>query len=292
MKKSLVLCMIVVSLLLLAGCSSGKSMTLMHIHGLGYSSDGKQILIPAHDGLVSYENGKWNHGAGEKRDYMGFNAVDTGYYSSGHPAEGSREKNPLGIVKSSDDGKTIEMLDLYGVEDFHGMAVGYKTHAIYVFKPSLNPKMSSVGLYYSLDDAKTWTKSNMGGVNGEVLAVAAHPNDPAIVALVTKEGLYLSKDSGNHFEKAPVTFQVTGISFDMAGQLMIGGQKELIIENANPSMPKLDQDDAVQYLVQSPTNDKEIVVATYKKNVFISNDKGATWTQIVNEGSTITKQND
>ncbi|MCY9657124.1 VPS10, VPS10 domain protein [Paenibacillus chondroitinus] len=289
MKKSFILCMFAVTLLLVAGCSSGKSMTLMHIHGLGYSSDGKQVLIPAHDGLMSYENGKWIHGGGEKRDYMGFNAVDTGFYSSGHPAEGSSEKNPLGIVKSTDGGKTIEMLDLYGVEDFHGMAVGYKTHAIYVFNHSPNSKMSTAGLYYSLDDAKSWTKSNMGGVSGEVMAVAAHPTDPATVALVTKAGLYLSKDSGNHFDKASVAFQVTGLSFDMAGELMIGGQKGMIIKNANASMPKLDQDDAVQYLAQSPTNVNEIVVVTYKKNVFMSNDTGVTWTQIVKVGTTITK---
>lgn len=120
---------LLVSLALLSSCSRPK-VTMEHVHGLGFSSDGKQIILPAHNGLVSYSEGKWQNLDAPKHDYMGFHAVDHGFYSSGHPEPGSKLKNPLGIVKSSDFGKTLTILGLEGESDFHAMAVGYKNHAI------------------------------------------------------------------------------------------------------------------------------------------------------------------
>ncbi|MBD0383165.1 F510_1955 family glycosylhydrolase [Paenibacillus sedimenti] len=291
MKKIQMLCLLVISVIAIVGCSSSSKITLSHVHGLGYTGDGKQILIPAHHGLVSYSNGKWGSFGGDKHDYMGFNTVDTGFYSSGHPAEGSDLKNPLGIVKSDDNGKKLQILDLHGVEDFHGMAVGYKTHAIYVYNPKKNEKMPSAGLFYSLDDARSWSKSNQDGISGEPVAIAAHPSDSSTVALITKAGLFISKDKGNHFNKVTVQFPTTGVSFTLAGDLLIGGPNSIVIQDAQQQVttlqiPKLDQDDAVQYLSQNPLKESELVFSTFKKNVFISYDNGSTWSQIANQGKT------
>ncbi|MBX6396423.1 MAG: hypothetical protein IRY98_12110, partial [Alicyclobacillaceae bacterium] len=85
-----------------------SSITFMHIHGLGYSADGSEVYIPAHNGLAIYRQGKWSYASGYAHDYMGFSMVDSGFYSSGHPAPDSGLKNPLGIVKSSDLGKTSD----------------------------------------------------------------------------------------------------------------------------------------------------------------------------------------
>ncbi len=279
--------LLIFSVLLLAACSSPPSINLMHIHGLGYSSDGKQVMLAGHDGLTFYENESWKQGVGEQRDYMGFNAVDNGFYSSGHPAENSNEKDPLGIVKSADYGKTIQLLDLYGIEDFHDMAVGYKTHAIYVYNLHPNPKMPSSGLYASTDDAKTWVGSEMKGFPGEPFAIAAHPTDPKVLALITKEGLWVSKDRGNHFESRPVPFFVTGIAYGINGGLMLGGQESIVLNQDKGTivkLPALDQNDAVQYLAQNPTKQDEIVFATYKRQVYISSDYGKSWKQIAKEG--------
>ncbi|MGG3987015.1 hypothetical protein [Bacillus smithii] len=88
-------------LLVMTACGNNQ-INLEHIHGLGYTSDGKQILIPAHNGLVSYSEGQWKSVNAPKHDYMGFQIVDNGFYSSGHPAPDSGLKNPMGIVKSTD----------------------------------------------------------------------------------------------------------------------------------------------------------------------------------------------
>lgn len=57
-----------------------------------------------------FENGKWYKTTKENNDYMGFNAVQTGFYSSGHPGADSKLPNPIGIKKSEDNGETLENL--------------------------------------------------------------------------------------------------------------------------------------------------------------------------------------
>ena len=37
---------------------------LHHVHGLAFSSDGKQLLIPSHHGLAVYSEGRWSKAPG------------------------------------------------------------------------------------------------------------------------------------------------------------------------------------------------------------------------------------
>lgn len=101
----------------LAPSRAGEAATLIHAHALDYSTDGKQLMISSHHGLALYENGKWSKGAGPAHDYMGFSATRDALYSSGHPALGSGLINPLGLIKSSDGGKSWKKLGLEGESD-------------------------------------------------------------------------------------------------------------------------------------------------------------------------------
>src|SRR5437899_7996074 len=93
---------------------AAAQITLMHVHGLGYSPDGKRLMIPSHHGLAIYENGKWSKAPGPEHDYMGFSASANRIYSSGHPAAGSGLVNPFGLLRSKDGGKTWEKLNQEG----------------------------------------------------------------------------------------------------------------------------------------------------------------------------------
>src|SRR6266436_3742125 len=88
--------------------------TLMHVHGLAYSPDGKRLMIPSHFGLAVYENGKWSKAPGPQHDYMGFSATSKYIYSSGHPAAGTSLVNPFGLLRSQDGGNTWDKLALEG----------------------------------------------------------------------------------------------------------------------------------------------------------------------------------
>ena len=53
------------------------AVTLTHVHGLAYSADGKQLMVPSHHGLAVYREGKWSKAPGPMHDYMGFAATRT-----------------------------------------------------------------------------------------------------------------------------------------------------------------------------------------------------------------------
>ncbi|TCP28889.1 hypothetical protein EV207_11411 [Scopulibacillus darangshiensis] len=98
-----------------------SNVSFMHIHGLDFSSNGKQLFVPSHDGLRVFEDTHWEVAKSEPNDYMGFSMADDGFYSSGHPGEGSDLQNPVGIIKSKDNGNTLKTLSLAGESDFHVM---------------------------------------------------------------------------------------------------------------------------------------------------------------------------
>lgn len=83
-----------------------SAMTLHHVHGLVFSTDGKTLMIPSHDGLALYRNGRWTRAPGPAHDYMGFAGARQALYSSGHPAPGSGLVNPFGVLRSRNGGTT------------------------------------------------------------------------------------------------------------------------------------------------------------------------------------------
>lgn len=276
--------------------SSLEEITMEHVHGLGYSADGRQIYFAVHDGLRMYESGQWTTPEGPKHDYMGFSMVDDGFYSSGHPAPGSNIKNPLGIIKSIDAGKTIEMLALYGEIDFHSMDASYNTHTIYVLNPQPNLLMETTGLHYSQDEAQTWTKSEMGGnTGGEFTALAVHPTNDAIVALGSQNGLFLSMNHGHQFEKIVSDRGVTTAFIGQRGQLFIGGYNKaasllkinIETEQTQEIMIPTLEEDAISFFDQNPLDDDEMVFITFNKDVYLSDDGGASWNKIAVYGKGI-----
>lgn len=294
---SLVAVVLTGGLSLLSEETNTNAVEFQHIHGIGFTNSGNQIYVPAHDGLRKYSYGQWTIPEGEKHDYMGFSMVDNGFYSSGHPAPGSSMKNPFGVIKSTDGGKTLKTLDLYGVMDFHLMDVGYESHSIYVFNPKPNPQMNEVGIYYTNDETKTWHKSNMNRLVGDPSALAVHPTEKNILAVGTQNGVYLSKDSGDTFENIASHLQTTALSFDTEGNLLIGGvgnEVQLLVFNIETQKSKpinipSFSEDAISYIAISPSNNNSLVFSTFKKDIYLSNNNGRTWSEIADEGKGISK---
>lgn len=264
----------------------------MHIHGLGITNGGTEIYVPAHDGLKVYEDGVWTKAPGKAHDYMGFSIVDDGFYSSGHPGEGSTLKNPFGVIRSMDMGKNLEMLDLYGEIDFHGMAVGYNSHAIYVMNPQPNSRMDETGLYYTVDETKTWTKSNAAGLEGQSAALAVHPTQEGTMAVATSTGVFVSNDFGKTFNTILDT-PATAVSFSQAGELFAGtyfngaGLVKINIgtgDETTLALPEINAEDAISYVAVNPQEQKQVVFSTFEKDIFLTNDEGEEWEQIADKG--------
>jgi photosystem II stability/assembly factor-like uncharacterized protein len=279
--------------ILLLNTEDDDQVYLHDVHGLAYSINGSSILIPSHYGIVSYADGKWMNPVWEEHDFMGFSKVDNGFYSSGHPAEGSSLKNPLGLVKSTDEGKTIEILTLHGEVDFHVMSASYESHTVYVWNDRPNSQIGEVGIFYTKDDGKTWTKGEGTGIEAVPINIAVHPTNDSIVAVGTETGLYLSKDYGNQFEKVVSDAHITSLHFNVTGDLYIGGYdtkpwlQKMNVESKQTNelaLPTLTED-AVAYIAENPKMEEEVTIATFKKDVYVSKDSGQTWTQIAKEGN-------
>lgn len=270
---------------------------LMHIHGLSYNADGKQILIPSHHGIAIYEQGRWSMMAGPKHDYMGFSATRDTLYSSGHPAPGSGLVNPFGLIKSTDGGQSWQKLGLEGESDFHTLATGYGTNTIYVLNHQANSRMKAAGIYVTQSEGATWSRATANGLKAKINSLATHPSDAKILAVGAGDGLYLSRDAGDHFEQIVDAKQVLAQWFDLDGKRLwfssyAGGPALSWIAlagdaKANTVQIPVASDDAIAYITQNPLKHEEFAIATFKRSVYVSHDQGTTWTQIAKEGATL-----
>ncbi|QHE52363.1 F510_1955 family glycosylhydrolase [Pontibacillus sp. HMF3514] len=298
MRQKITLLSVLLSVLLLGACGQSNQSDqefltefdgkLEHVHGIGYMGE-KGIAFASHDGLKFYKEKTWYATTDQNNDYMGFNVVDKGFYTSGHPGKGSKLPNPLGIQKSSDDGKNLSDVAFEGDFDFHSMGVGDINHAIYVYNGHGNTQLSS-GLHKTLDEGDSWERVKGEGINGEIVAIAVHPTNEKMIAVTTKNGVYLSEDGGEKF--LPLEENVNGTAvyfsenklwygtFYSKPQLTTYDLEEETKEQI--SLPKLGQD-AVAYFDKKQESD-EMVIYTYQNHAYITKNKGEKWSQIVTSG--------
>jgi hypothetical protein len=270
------------------GSQAQGGIAFPHIHGMGFSGDGRQLLVAAHDGLRVFEDGAWHIPPVPAHDYMGYSAVDTGFYSSGHP-QTSDYVNPFGLIKSVDGGETLVTLGFAGESDFHVMGVGYKSHAIYVFSSGQSSRLGP-GLHYSLDDGKTWQQSAMGGVSAQPGQLAVHPTDPAQLALATPMGLLRSSDYGTTFTRVGSAEDVQAVAFSPDGaRILFGGTRLMTYTLASGQLmalqtPAVAANDGISALAISPAQGAEIAYATHGRDIQLSRDGGQSWAQIARLG--------
>ncbi|MBZ0320094.1 MAG: glycosyl hydrolase [Anaerolineae bacterium] len=261
---------------------------MAHIHGLGFSADGRELFVPAHTGLVVFSDNRWHIPDILVNDYMGYTAVDDGFYSSGHPGVGTDLINPLGLVKSTDGGSTLTTLDFSGESDFHVMGVGYKNHTIYVLNPSSNSKLPA-GMHYSLDDGVTWEACRAERMPGEVLQIAVHPTDANIVAVATQNGVFLSQDYGATFAPIGESVPIAAVAFDSSGESLFFGYQTLhrysLVNEQMGTLPTptFTTEDGIGYIALNPVS-SSLVFATFNKDIYLSEDTGQAWEQIAQQG--------
>lgn len=160
---------------------TGTGLPNAHIHGLTVSGDTGQVLLATHEGLFDVTKQPANK-IGGTNDLMGFTAgKDNGiFYASGHPGPGSDLPNPLGLIKSSDGGKTWERLSRQGESDFHALTT--TKSGIVAFDGSLRTSA----------DGKTW---NTVAADFVPAALAGSPDSDTVLA-TTREGIRRSTDGG------------------------------------------------------------------------------------------------
>lgn len=264
-----------------------QSENIEHVHGIGYPGNRNELMIATHNGPIIFKEGSWYEAKENKNDYMGFNAVSDGFYSSGHPGKGSDMPNPLGLVKSTDRGKTLEKLGFQGESDFHYLAVGYESHAIYAVNQQKNSKMGT-GVYFS-EDAKEWESVQLKGTPDQVSGIATHPSDENVLGITSPKGLFVSNDKGSSFDRVTNEVSVSSVTFMESELIYAKDNTKLVRQNLDNGeeveVPMPDEDiQTIDYIAVNPKDKKEIVFHTVGESIYRTTDEGENWTALVKNG--------
>ena len=300
MKKIKFYSTLILLITILSACSSAgdkpysfeevKNDEFEHMHGLGYINGGPEIVISTHDGLYEYGEDGWKEATSEKHDYMGFQAVRDGFFTSGHPEPGSKLENPFGLIKSTDGGASFDKLGFYGEIDFHYLAAGYDSNVIYVLNEMATEKMSK-GLYYTTDEGGSWNEVPMNGLDSEYISnLAAHPSSEAEIAIGSKDGLYLSDDYGESFSLFNETQMVTYVTLTEVGGLYADFESEEVklksFEFGSDEVVEISllEISPIAFIAVNPEEPTEIVIATHNNDVYLTKDKGKSWDSLSENG--------
>lgn len=264
-----------------------------HGHGLSFSSDGRALLAPSHDGLAVYENGEWRMANGPIGGFSGFSVAARAIYSSGHVQPGVAAAASAGLIHSSDGGRTWQPLALAGQADFRLLAAGYRANVVYVLNSKPHALMTEPGIYATRDEGKSWRRAAARSLDGEIHGLAAHPLEPGTLAVATGRGLFISRDAGDSFQRLEGREPATAVAFDFDGKRIRYARalSNEVVESGLDGrgrrtlrLPPLGGD-YVTCLAQSPKDTSVLAFATRRRDVYLTSDAGRSWRQIAEQGS-------
>jgi len=262
--------------------------TVSHIHGAGFWQDGRPV-IATHTGLMEFREDGWYELSSNRHDYMGFELVADGFYASGHPAQDSPYENPLGVVRGTEKGETLEIRSLEGEADFHYMSVGYETESIYVYLEQATKELAP-GFYRSLDGGVSFEPMKMDGIEGRGIAgISADASEPKRVFVYGPDGILVSDDGGDTFE--PFNDQGNIVTMATAKEKLAYITKqdasfELVVSNLTEEtetsidLPSMNADNVPIELVMEADR---LLLTTSDNSVYVFEDEG--WTQLLKAGN-------
>lgn len=170
----------------------------IHVHGLGINPADGSLFIATHTGLfrVAKDSRKAVRIADRYQDTMGFSIVGPNrFIGSGHPDAREQELPPLlGLIESSDAGKTWKPISLLGEADFHVLrSAGERVYGY---------DASNDRLLASADGGREWNELDKPG---PIVDLAPDPSDPQrLVATAVgrlDQGMYISRNGGEKWTR-------------------------------------------------------------------------------------------
>jgi len=245
----------------------------VHVHGLGINPADGALFIATHTGLYRSGEGesKSTRVGDIRQDTMGFTVIDENrYLGSGHPDLRTDLPPLLGLIESTDQGRSWEPISLLGEADFHVLrSAGERVYGY---------DASNDRLLASQDAGRNWNERERPA---PLVDLAVDPADSLHVVAAGAsdlvQGLYESVDGGKSWERIgdPVGYLMwpdsdqlflvdgngdvfssrdSGRSFERRGS--IGGQPAALLGQAAD----------------------ELYVALHDGTIKRSTDGGATWT--------------
>jgi hypothetical protein len=164
----------------------------VHVHGLGVNPADGALFVATHTGLFRAAPGdrRPRRVADRYQDTMGFTVTGPDrFLGSGHP-DGREDLPPfLGLIRSTDAGRTWEPVSLLGKRDFHVLEA--VRERIYGYGSDFDSQQAT--LLVSEDGGRSWQERTPPE---PLISLAIDPKDPNHVVASGEHGTYSSRDAG------------------------------------------------------------------------------------------------
>ena len=249
----------IVALMALSNSASAETLdSVSHIHQVKVVEN--KMLVLTHEGL--YELVKKNEMklvGKEKLDVMGFTTLGNSLFASGHPAQGSKAPNPMGLIKSIDGGLSWKAISLVGKVDFHFLE-GAGTDLY-------GADSQSGDLIYSADSGKTWRA--LGANTFADIAVSPKVTGAAI-ALKDSE-LLLTDNAFKTSSKIKSALKFTQIEWRNSGLYALSGNSLYKSTNKGRSWTELSKFKGAPGILSASD---QLMLVTVGSDVFTSSNAG------------------
>ena len=200
--------------------------SVSHIHQIKVVE--KKALVLTHEGLFELAGKNDMKLVGkDKIDVMGFTTLGKALFASGHPPQGSKAPNPVGLVKSIDGGLSWEAVSLVGKVDFHLLeGAGSELYGA---------DSQSGNLLHSADSGKTW--SSLGTNTFSDIAVS--PEMPGMAVAIKSSELLFTENAFKSTTKIKNNLKITQIEWRNSGLYALSGSELYKSSNTGKTWTKL-----------------------------------------------------
>ena len=167
----------------------------VHVHGLGVNPADGALFVATHTGLFRAAAGEQRarRVAGRYQDTMGFTVTGPDeFLGSGHPD--GRENLPpfLGLIRSTDAGRSWRPVSLLGKRDFHVLEAAGRR----IFGYGSDFESKEATLLVSNDGGRSWEERPPPE---PLISLAIDPADPDHVVASGERTTYSSTDAGRNW---------------------------------------------------------------------------------------------
>ena len=184
--------------------------SVSHIHHVKVVES--KVLVLTHEGLFELVGKNDLKLVGkDKFDVMGFTTLGKALVASGHPSQSSKMPNPIGLVRSLDDGSTWNAVSLIGKVDFHFLeGAGSDLYGA---------DSQSGNLMYSADSGKTWRTLGTNAFTD----IAVSPEMSGMAIAINNSELLLTENAFKSTTKIKNALKFTQIEWRKSGLYALSG---------------------------------------------------------------------
>ena len=243
----------------------------VHVHGLGVNPADGALFVATHTGLFRASPGerRAHRVADRYQDTMGFTVTGRNrFLGSGHP-DGREDLPPfLGLIRSTDAGRTWQPVSLMGKRDFHVLeAAGSR---VYGYGTDFDSEQAS--LLVSDDGGGGWEERMPPE---PLLSLAIDPGDPNRIVASGEHGSYASTDAGQAWR--PLGDDAGLVAWSEAGTLFLVRLDGGVARSSDGGLTWEDAGQAGGQPAAFESIGKELYVALHDGTIKRSDDGGRHW---------------